>query len=426
MRATRHKISLLKNRISENLPNDNDIFGYAGISKTLILDSLAESYNLLSVLDEYNDRFETILAKRNVAQFIDNANNFLSNILQSNIAVDKFNDFLINISQIRFVLKEAYITLSESPLRLDAEIQQAKAELEVLLDELVELKKIKEVIDEIKANSIEFIGELETMHKTALENDKTISEAVENIESIDSDLEGTNEKIKVWKSEIQTVKEDISNKQAEIAKLKTEIEQIQTKNKESLTLIDNFSKILTEQLKTNKEQQDYIQKTIEDVSRAGMAGSFKKRKDELRWTQFTWALMTIISVGGLIWLSYSIVKPLLDGQEINLNQLYFKIPVIASAVWLGWFCSKQYGFTTRIREDYAYKYAISLAFEGYKNETREIDEDLLQKLVQLTIFNISKSPVNIFDTKNNHGTPYNEMFDNIAKRFFGNKSDEKE
>lgn len=426
MRATRHKISLLKNRISENLPDDNDIFGYAGISKTLILESLTESYNLLSVLDEYNDRFETIIAKRNVAIFIDNANNYLSDTLKSDIAVEKFNDFLINITQIRFNLKEAYITLSDKPLRLDIEIKQAKAVLEELSNDLVELKKIKEEIEGIKVNSSEFIEELEAKHKTALENDKTISEAVENIESIDSELEGTSEKIKVWKSEIQTVKEDISNKQAEIAKLKTEIEQIQTKNKESQSLIDNFSKTLTEQLKTNNEQQDYIQKTIEDVSRAGMAGSFKKRKDELRWTQFTWAFMTIISVGGLIWLSYSIVKPLLDGQEINLNQLYFKIPVIASAVWLGWFCSKQYGFTTRIREDYAYKYAISLAFEGYKNETREIDEDLLQKLVQLTIFNISKSPVSIFDTKSNHGTPYNEMFDNIVKRFFGNKSDEKE
>ena len=57
MRATRHKISLLKNRISEILPDDHDIFGYAGISKTLILDSLNESYNSLLVLDEYNDRF---------------------------------------------------------------------------------------------------------------------------------------------------------------------------------------------------------------------------------------------------------------------------------------------------------------------------------------------------------------------------------
>ncbi len=422
MRATRHKISLLKNRIAENLPDDNDIFGYSGISKALIINSLNESYDLLSVLEDYNDKFETIIAKRSVALFIDNANYYLNDVLKSEVAVEKFNDFLINISQLRFNLKEAYITLSERPLKLDIEIKQAKAVLEELSSDLEELKKFKEKINEIKTNSFEFIGELESKHKAALENDKIISEAVENIETIYSELEGTNEKIKIWKSEIQTAKEDISKKQAEIAKLKTEIEQIQIKNKESQLNIDKFSKTLEEQLTTNKEQQKYIQKTIEDVSRAGMAGSFKKRKDELRWSQFIWAFLTIISVGGLICLSYSLVKPLLSGQKLDLNQLYFKIPVIASAVWLGWFCSKQYGFTTRIREDYAYKYAISLAFEGYKNETREIDEELLQRLVQLTIFNISKSPVSIFDSRSNHGSPYNEIFDNMVKRFWGDKN----
>lgn len=196
MRATRQKISLLKNKISESLPEDNDIFGYAGISKTLVLDSLTESYNLLSVLEDFNDKFETILAKRNVAQFIDNANNYLSDTIKSESAVEKFNDFLINISQLRFNLKEAYITLSEKPLRLDTEIKHAKAKLEELSSDIEELKKIKEVIDEIKANSTGFIEELEAKHKTALENDKTINDAVENIKSIDSELEGTSEKLK--------------------------------------------------------------------------------------------------------------------------------------------------------------------------------------------------------------------------------------
>lgn len=426
MRGTRRKISLLKNKISDSIPNDNDVFGYAGISKTLILDSLTESYNLLEVLDEYNDRFEVIFAKRNVAQFIDNANNYLNNILGNDIQMDNFNDFLINIAQIRYNLKEAYITLTEKPLRLDIDVKHAKNALEELSNDLVELNGIKQVIDEIKNNAQEFIGELENKHKTALENDITIGKAVEKIEIVYNELEETSKIIKGWKLDIQNLKDEISNKQIEITKLKTEIEQIQVKSKESQLLINNFSNTLTEQLKINGEQQFYIQQTIEDVSRAGMAGSFKKRKDELRWTQFTWSFLTIISVGGLIWLSYSIMRPFLDGQEINFNQLYLKIPVIASAVWLGWFCSKQYGFTARIREDYAYKYAISLAFEGYKNETRQIDEDLLQKLIHLTIFNISKSPVSIFDTKNNHGTPYNELIANISKHILKDKNNDKE
>jgi len=157
-----------------------------------------------------------------------------------------------------------------------------------------------------------------------------------------------------------------------------------------------------------------------------MAGSFKKRKDELRWTQTFWSFMTIVALGGLITVSYFIVEPFLKGQDIDINQLFFKIPIFASAVWLGWFCSKQYGYTTRIREDYAYKYAISMAFEGYKNETREVEGDLLDKLMELTIFNVAKNPVGIFNTKNNHGSPYNEMFETVTRHFFKRKDEEED
>lgn len=76
-------------------------------------------------------------------------------------------------------------------------------------------------------------------------------------------------------------------------------------------------------------------------------------------------------------------------------------------------------------EDYSFKYAISMAFEGYKKETMEIDDDLLHKLVELTIINISKSPVSNFDSKSNHGTPYNEILENMGGKIFKQKNEDK-
>ncbi|HEX2922351.1 MAG TPA: hypothetical protein VHO50_14405 [Bacteroidales bacterium] len=64
MKSTRLKITHLKNKISENLPDNGDILGYAGISKATIINSLSESYDILSVLEDYNDKFETIFAKK--------------------------------------------------------------------------------------------------------------------------------------------------------------------------------------------------------------------------------------------------------------------------------------------------------------------------------------------------------------------------
>lgn len=155
-----------------------------------------------------------------------------------------------------------------------------------------------------------------------------------------------------------------------------------------------------------------------------MAGSFKMRKDELRSAQWTWAVLTLLSLGGLLFISYTIMEPLLKGATSDINQLFYKIPIIASAVWLAWFCSRQYGFSTRIREDYAYKYAISMAFEGYKNETKDINADLLERLVELTILNAARCPERIFNTRTNHGSPYNEMFESLTKTIFAKNGKE--
>lgn len=178
---------------------------------------------------------------------------------------------------------------------------------------------------------------------------------------------------------------------------------------------------MQEQLDLNQTHQENIKSTIEDVSRLGMAGSFKKRKDELKWAQWIWAILTIMSLITLIGISCWIMKPLISNGDAELNSLFFKIPMFVSAVWLGWFCSRQYGFNTRIREDYAYKYAISMAFEGYKNEAKEINPELLEKLIELTILNAARSPERIFNSKTNHGSPYNEILDSVTQNLFSNK-----
>jgi hypothetical protein len=43
-----------------------------------------------------------------------------------------------------------------------------------------------------------------------------------------------------------------------------------------------------------------------------------------------------------------------------------------------------------------------MAFEGYKNATQEIDAEMLKQLLQLTIYSISKNPIEIYDSKSNN------------------------
>lgn len=426
MKSLRIRLSHLKKKVSEKLGDENDLFGYLGINKIGILESLNESYSLLAPLEEFNDRFETVFAKRKVAFYIDQINVFFDKYVDSRKATDKFNELLESVAGIRYTLRETYISISNKPLRVDSDLAKAKESLKDSLSTLENIGLVKDKIDEIKNDSEEFIRELETKHENSIKNEERIVEFATKVEEIDDELTGTNEKIGVWKVEIQSLKEDIASKQTSIASLKTEVENLVEKNNELQESVEKKDELLNTQINLNKKHQVQIQETIDDVSRSGMASSFKKRKDELRWTQIFWSGMTIVALCGLIFVSYFIVEPFIKGETVELNQLFFKIPMFASAVWIGWFCSKQYGYTTRIREDYSYKYAISMAFEGYKNETREVEGDLLDKLMELTILNVSKNPVSIFDTKNNHGSPYNEMFETLSRNIFKQKNKEEE
>jgi hypothetical protein len=98
MKTSRHRITNLKTLVEKTLPDDANLFGYDGISRLLILTSLNESYDLLACLEEYNDKFETIVLKRKISDLTTGISNLLKEGSSANTIEHTFNDFLNNIS----------------------------------------------------------------------------------------------------------------------------------------------------------------------------------------------------------------------------------------------------------------------------------------------------------------------------------------
>jgi hypothetical protein len=83
---------------------------------------------------------------------------------------------------------------------------------------------------------------------------------------------------------------------------------------------------------------------------------------------------------------------------------------------------KQYGYLSRIQEDYAYKFASAMAFEGYKKQAKEIDEDLLKQLLAVSVENLSQNPIRLFNSNDNHASPANEIAKDFLSVFNRNKT----
>jgi hypothetical protein len=67
-------------------------------------------------------------------------------------------------------------------------------------------------------------------------------------------------------------------------------------------------------------------------------------------------------------------------------------------IWLGWYAAKQLGRLSRIQEDYEYKAATALAFESYRNEVKDSNDDaLMSDLLKTTITNFGDNPVRLYE-----------------------------
>lgn len=188
-------------------------------------------------------------------------------------------------------------------------------------------------------------------------------------------------------------------------------------------LVSGFTSLKAD-LETNKNTQEALFKEFEahrvkidnllgDASRTGMAASFTKRKNDLNVPMLAWLIVFAVSIVGLVVMGVIYLAPLLESGK--LEQLPSRLALTAPFIWLGWFSARQYGFTSRLREDYAYKEASANSFEGYKREATLVNTELLKNLMETAIQNLGDNPIRIYSGHENHASPLHELLEKSLK-----------
>lgn len=414
MKSQKQKLTRLINQVRDKFPDGDDIFGYSGVTKDKIISSMESSYKLLALLEETTEEVETVWAKRTLAKQFDEINGLLKEF-GTEKWVEEFDIFLELITKIRVTLKDLYITLTDNPIRVELEIQDALEQYNSLTETC---EKLDEKIQIIKKGSERVEILIDTLEKTKVNNITTSENSekiLNNIRAIEKEILEKNKDIEEIAPEVKKLSEECKELHKSLSLNKDNIEVLINRLENSLNNIETVQSNLDKQVENNTIIQGQIAQTLQDVNRHGMAGAFLKRKNELKSTVIIWGLLSVVSIGILIYISYKLAVQVINASNFDLIRNLFRIPSFIASVWLCWFCAKQFGYNIRIMEDYSFKYAISMAFEGYKNETREINEDLLEKLLELTVVNISSNPVTLFNSKSNHGSPWHELSEGISK-----------
>lgn len=193
------------------------------------------------------------------------------------------------------------------------------------------------------------------------------------------------------------------------------IELISNANKLN-THLNEISDKINELQNTAIQQNEIINSILPKAASAGLSVAFSNRGRQTESTKLLWLGSFICSLVLLFIFAWHLSNIQLPSSTDYWHQLLIRMPLAAPLIWLGWFSAVQYGNIIRIQEDYAFKEATSIAFQGYRDHMdhlRKVDSDeattALNILALKTIEILAKEPLRIYCSNHQDATPASSL-----------------
>jgi hypothetical protein len=421
MNQIRTQLTKLKNRIIEVLPDGGDIFGFPGVSKSGVIECLERAYTLTGRIEKLRHQFPIVALKRKLQPYLDACKSYLDEDLEGKKSAQRFDGFLSSLTKIHDEISLTYTVYLSETVYEDSEFQGIRLKTEQLVKEFAEVQpKIEELL-----GHLERIEQLDSQVEVTSQDAAAILAEIKSAQAKVTDAATAAtvkaEVITKYESETKVQKSEIADLTIKAAAMEKKLKALLSEGQQHVRASEeNLGKIAGLEAENTKQQQAIAQ-TLRLASKFGMAASFKERKDELRWSMWAWATAFAAAVVGIFCTAVLYIVPQFDPQKFtDTGNIIVKVSLLAPLIWLGWMSARQYGFISRIREDYSFKYASALAFEGYKKEAAEVDPKMLRDLLGVATENMSLNPLRIYgDNDTNHASPIHEALAHV----FGKKAD---
>lgn len=434
MEQTKQKLEQLITTINETFPDESDLKGFQGISKQLIISILNDSDTLMTSLLQFDNAYETIILKRELAEIFEKINSELEDNFDK-IKPEKFNSLIKNIAKVKLQAKETFISVtSDTIIRTEAQVLKTNEELKLLTSNIETLKQIniemsslkdlttqnasaikieatnlrdevstlKNEVEGFKNTSATIVANFQEKQRIAIENENKITTFLGTIEQHKIAVEGIKGNTTQWQNDIKAAKENFETKVEELDKLnlrskevQKEIEithekifgkkdeegkQIKGYQQETEDLKIQMANFLEEQEKKFTAQFSEIKSLLPDATSAGLAAAYQKQKESynnpiLIWTGVFFVTILAMTVLG----SYIIYTYLQTTGETTLNNalisLLKDLPFFIPTIWLAAFASKQQSQYKRLQQEYAFKETNAKSFHGHKEQIERLMKD---------------------------------------------------
>jgi uncharacterized membrane protein len=225
-----------------------------------------------------------------------------------------------------------------------------------------------------------------------------------------SSLEGQSTTAASQLEAIESASSDIETAKICLSALEKQHEILQSK-------LQDQSEKLQELISKTSAQQSLIDDLLPRGTSAGLAAAFNQQRTRFGRSQMGWAISFLASVGTLIVFAWHIKAGLPTSSSPDTwAYLLFRIPLASPMIWLGWFSAIQYGNVLRLKEDYAFKEATSMAFAGYRDHMEHLggiaEADAgtaLNKLALVTISILGSDPLRLLQGQASDVSPIEKL-----------------
>jgi len=380
------EIKVLWDGIS-TVPDDLTALGFPGLTKGGLSNAIGGLTEMAALLEELKGYEPSVISEYVVRQQITALRQYVATHIPSNPA-PHLPEFLNILDRIQTALRGWIESGNKGGKHVVANLARNLAEGVAIVKTADELYK---QLSKNNATVLALADEAKASVTAAKEDLKRIQEVAKESEAASEEISVSRQNAL---ADTKTVKESVVN----FATLKTQLETAKVKQEELFKAFADY--------------RIQIDELIGASSQVGMAASFRDMKLGLETSLRLWLFAFIGAVLVLAEVGVLYVAPAISSKD--WIEIAIRTPLTFPLIWLGWFFAKQYGYAARLREDYAFKYATAMSFEAHKREAKAIDEELMKKLLDISIQNFADNPLRIFGDKN-HASPMHESLDSLLK-----------
>jgi hypothetical protein len=200
-------------------------------------------------------------------------------------------------------------------------------------------------------------------------------------------------KVKLTEGEIRSFFDDIEKYRGSFAAAKKEADTHYNTLKDESSLLLESTKERTEKIVSQNEAiQKEIQEHLRKAVGVSLFSAFDTRRKGLTKASWAWAVLLFVSVAGTIGYGLWFVGHLKEITESNQQPslIFARLAIFAPLAFLVAFTAKRYTTERRAEEEYAFKSAISVSLDSFRELIARMkqsnqDTSLVEKLV-LEIF----------------------------------------